>query len=267
MRVGTLASGALAIPLLVASAAVADDCITLIADLSGTVTIADSVAAKAKERWPARVLQCLPVRKVVDLGAGARTTLFFPAGTRSFDLVGPARYEIGRDGIRALDGSPPAAPRVLDPAFQDVRLDRTMLTPAGVRMRAPAREGVTLLEPRGIVTRPSALWFRWQRPASSGPVRFRLASEGGQVIYETTAHGQELTLPEAVVLPPGARLLWRVEDPSLPPLSAPRWESFVVATEQVQALARQLDAHLGSPSAAEANLRDLLLMQNMTADN
>jgi hypothetical protein len=58
-----------------------------------------------------------------------------------------------------------------------------------------------------------------------------------------------------------------VEHPTLPPLSAPRWESFVVATEPVQALARQLDARIGSPSAAEANLRDLLLMQNMTADN
>jgi hypothetical protein len=37
----------------------------------------------------------------------------------------------------------------------------------------------------------------------------------------------------------------------------------VIATEQVQALARQLDSQTSTPSAAEANLRDLLLMQGM----
>jgi hypothetical protein len=268
MRTGTLASRVLAIALLGANAAVADDCITLIADLSGTVTVADSVASKAKDRWPAQLLQCLPADKVVSLDAGARITLFFPRGTRSFDLVGPGGYEIKREGVRPINGSPAAAQRVLNQAFQDVRLDRAKLAPAGVRMRTSEHARLTLLEPRGIVTEASNLSFRWQRAVdSSGPVRFRLARASGEVIYETTAAAEGLVLPEAIVLLPGARFSWRVEDQALPPLSAPRWESFLVATEQVQALARRLDARLGSPSPAEANLRNLLLMQNMTADN
>jgi hypothetical protein len=266
MRAAILASGVLAIPLLVANASAADGCITLVADLSGTVTVADAQASKTKDRWPAQLLQCLPARTVVTLDPGARATLFFPAGTRSFELVGPGRYEVGREAVRPVNGSPPVAQRVLNRAFQDVRLDRTMLTPAGVRMRTPAGEQFTLLEPSGIVTRPSALSFRWRGPQGS-PVRFRLASEGGEVIYEAISDAEELTLPETVALRPGSRFLWRVEDPSTPALSAPRWQGFVVATEQVQALARQLDANLASPSAAEANLRNLLLMQSMTADN
>jgi hypothetical protein len=268
MRTGTLASGVLAIALLAATAATADDCITLIADLSGPVMVGDSAETKAKDRWPAQLLQCLPARRVVTLDAAARATLFFPEGTRSFELVGPGRYEVTRDGVRPVNGSPAVAQRVLNQAFQNVRLDRSVLTAAGVRMRSPTGARITLLEPRGVVADPSTVSFRWHRSGDrQAPVRFRLASASGEVIYETTSDAEQLVLPEASGLSPGGRFLWRVEDLTLPPLSAPRWESFVVATEQVQALARQLDARIGSPSRAEANLRDLLLMQNMTADN
>jgi hypothetical protein len=264
MRFGTVASVVLAIPLLVAGVAVAGDCVTLVADLGGAVAVADSPHAKAKDRWPAQLLQCLPARKVLTLDSGARTTLFFPAGIRSFDLAGPGRYEVVPDGVRALNGSAPVVQRVLNQAFQDVRLDRAMLTPAGVRMRSAAGERLVLLEPRGIVTEPAQLSFRWRAPrADSGPYRFRLSSENGEVIYEAIADGEQLMLPKALTLARGERLQWRVEETSSPQHGAPRWESFVIATEQVQALARQLDSQTSTPSAAEANLRDLLLMQGM----
>jgi hypothetical protein len=268
MRISTVWFRVLAIPLLVAGAAVAEDCITLVADLAGSVVVADSAAAKPKDRWPAQLLQCLPARKVVMLDAGARTTLFFPSGTRSFELVGPGRYEVVRDGVRPLNGSAPVAQRVLNRAFQEVRLDRAMLTPAGVRMRTSAGERLALLEPRGIVTDPSALSFHWRpAPVDSGPFRFRVATESGEVIYEAIVDGEQLTLPAGVELAPGARLLWHVEQASSTQRTAPRWQGFVVATEQVQALARQIDLRTDTPSAAESNLRDLLLMQSMAASH
>jgi hypothetical protein len=269
MRIAVMISaGILGVAHLTTGAAVAADCITLVADLAGAVAVADTAAAKPKDRWPVQLLQCLPVRKVVALDPGARATLFFPAGTRSFELVGPGRYQIVRDGILPLNGSAPAVERVLNQAFQDVRLDRSMLSPAGVRMRTVAGERLTLLEPRGIVTDPARLSFRWQRSAErSGELRFRLANENGEVIHEAIADGEQLVLPDTVVLAPGLRFFWHVEDTSSSQRASPRWERFVIATEEVQALARQIDSHTRMPSAAESNLRDLLLMQSMAAQH
>jgi hypothetical protein len=251
--------------LLAAAAAPADDCVTIVADLFGPAAVTDSASAKPKDRWPAQLLQCLPPRKVVTLEDGARTTLFFPARGTSYDLAGPGRYEVTADGVRPLSGSPAAKPRVLNDAFKDVTLDRSRLVPAGVRMRNPsAVDRVVLLEPRDVVTESAPLLFRWEAPADSpGPYRFRLVREGGASAFEAVVEATQLALPAEVPLAPGERFVWHVEDLSSPGRAAARWQSFVLATESARALARQLDSQVAVPSAAERNLRDLLLMQRM----
>src|SRR5512134_3530375 len=132
MKNGTVTIGLLGIALAYASAAAAEDCVTLVADLAGNVAVSDSASAKPRDRWPVQLLQCVLARKVLTLEPQARLTLFFPQGARSFELTGPGRYEILGDGVRALGGSPAPTGRALNQAFRDLRLDRASLAPAGV---------------------------------------------------------------------------------------------------------------------------------------
>jgi hypothetical protein len=265
MRNGVLTVGMLWLALGSTGAAAGDDCVTLVADLAGTVTVADSATARPRDRWPVQLLHCFPARKVLTLEPQARITLFFSHGARSVDLSGPARYEITGDGVRALDGSPAPAERALNRAFRDLRLDRAALSPAGVRMRDPLGDRLVLLEPLGVITEPGPLTFRWQAASGgTGPYRLRLAREHTDVMYEAIVDDSQLTLPAEIALVPGERMLWHVEELSAARRAAARWQGFVLATEEAQALAREIGPKSGSP--AERNLRDLLLMQHMTAD-
>jgi hypothetical protein len=242
----------------------AQGCVTLIADVAGSVTVADSAAAKAEDRWPAQLLQCLPPRRVVTLEPEARVTLFFAQGSRAFELAGPARYEVAADGVRPLNGSRTVAARALNQAFGALRIDRAALAPAGVRMRDPGGDRLVLLEPLGIVTEPGSISFHWQRASGSlGFYRLRLAREPAEVFYDVVVEGDRVTLPQEVRLLPGERILWHVEEAAAPHRAASRWQSFVVATEPARALAREIDARSGVAWPAERRLRELLLMQVM----
>jgi hypothetical protein len=244
--------------------AAAEDCVTLIADVTGSVTVAESAGAKAKDRWPAQLLQCLPPQRVVALEPQARVTLFFAQGSRAYELAGPARYEVAADGVRPLNGSRNVAPRPLNQAFGTLRIDRAALAPAGVRMRDPGGDRLVLLEPLGIITEPGSISFHWQRASGGlGLYRLRLAREPGEVFYDVVVEGDSVTLPQDVKLLPGERILWHVEEAAAPHRAASRWQSFVVATEPARALAREIDAGDDVAWPAERTLRELLLMQVM----
>jgi hypothetical protein len=171
-----------------------------------------------------------------------------------------------RDGLRPLSGSPAVAPKALHQAFENLRLDRENLDPAGVRMRDLPGDPLTPIEPRGLVTCARTLSFRWQAAlGSTGPYRLRVAREGNDVLYEAIVEGSELTLPNAERLPSGERLFWQVEDVSTSRGARQRWQSFVLATEPARKLAREVASQSSNATAAEANLLDLLLMQRMRA--
>src|SRR3982750_1530260 len=61
------------------AAAHGQGCVTMLADVAGSVSIADTASATSDEWWPVQLLQCLPPRKILSLQSGAHTTLFFPA--------------------------------------------------------------------------------------------------------------------------------------------------------------------------------------------
>ena len=240
----------------------AEPCVTLLADLNGNVTVADVAAPKPEERWPVQLLQCFVPRKVLSLESGSRATLFFPAEGVALELRGPGRFEIMPGTVRPLSSAAAPSRAPLNNAFRDVKLDRANLTPAGVRMREPRfSEGLVLLQPRGIVTSTGDLEFRWQASSAGTRYRFRLAAGRKDVVYETTTDDSHFVLPPEIRLAAGEPLLWQVEDTARPGSS--RWQDFVIATPEARALAEEIDREVPSPSAAERNLRDLLLMQRM----
>jgi hypothetical protein len=240
----------------------AETCVTLLADLGGNVTVANVAAPKPEDRWPVQLLQCFVPRKVLSLDSGARATLFFPAEGVALELRGPGRFEVMPSTVRPLASAPVPSRVLLTSAFRDVKLDRSNLTPAGVRMRDPRfSEGLALLEPRGIVTSAGELVFRWQAASGATRYRFRLAAGRKDVIYETLTEKTEFVVPPEIRLAAGERLLWQAEDGAGAATS--RWQEFVLATPEARSLAEALDREAPSPSAAERNLRDLLLMQVM----
>jgi len=239
-------------------------CVTIVADQYGTVTAADTASAKPEERWPVQLLQCFSARKVLTLPVGARATLFFPATGIAFELRGPGRFEVTSDGVRPLADSLAPSQAALNTAFRDIKLDRANLAPAGVRMRDPSIVvGPALLEPRGMVVSAEPPVFRWEAIAGSPMYRFRLADTNMVVLFDTLTDRTELMLPAEIRLTPGERLLWHVEEASSMRRRANRWQEFVIATPDARALAQAIDRDIPSPSAAQRNLRDVLLMQRM----
>jgi hypothetical protein len=82
-------------------------------------------------------------------------------------------------------------------------------------------------------------------------------------LLDTLTDQTELVLPAEIRLTPGERLLWHVEEVSSTRRRATRWQEFVIATPDARALAQAIDRDIPSPSAAQRNLRDVLLMQKM----
>jgi hypothetical protein len=241
----------------------AESCVTMLADVAGSVAIADAASAKPDEWWPVQLLQCLPARKVLSLQSGAHTTLFFPASGVALELQGKGRYEIMQDSARPLGNARAPERRALNGAFRDIQLDRAGLTPAGVRMRVPVQAaGTAPLGPRGIVLSREALLFRWEAAPGNPQYRFQLSKSRTEMIYETTTDRTELELPADVALAPGERYQWRVDIESPGPMNG-RWQEFAMATAQARMLAAELDRALPAPSAAERNLREVLLMQQL----
>src|SRR4051794_19598809 len=80
----------------------AQGCVTMLADVAGSVAIADVASAKPDEWWPVQLLQCLPPRKILSLQSGAHTTLFFPGSGVALELQGKGRYEILQDSAKPL---------------------------------------------------------------------------------------------------------------------------------------------------------------------
>jgi hypothetical protein len=244
----------------------AQGCVTLVADLQGGVAVADRPSAKPEDRWPVQLLQCFPAGKTVVLDTGARITLFYPASGEAIELRGPGSFQVATDAVKPVSSAAAPARHQLNTAFRDIKLDRTRLAPAGVRMRDPRlARGVVQLEPEGVVIPEDALVFRWEPVNGAREYRFRLANSRRQVLIEERADGAQLSVPQ-FRLSAGERLYWQVE--ALAPAAGGRghWQEFVVATPVARNLAARLDRELPSPSAAERNLREVLLLQAMATE-
>src|SRR5690242_7372491 len=241
----------------------ADGCVTMLADVSGRVAVADAASARPADWWPVQLLQCLPARKVLALQDGARATLFFPTAGMAVDLSGGGRFEVLEDTVRAIGNAPQPQPRALNSAFRRIQVDRSNLSSAGVRMRLPATASApAAIAPRGIVYPKDAVVFSWEPVAGASQYRFQLARGATEMLYDATTDRTEVALPPQVQLTPGERLKWRVDVADDKVMSA-RWHEFIIATDAVRSLAAELDSQVPSPSAAERNLRDVLLMQRM----
>jgi hypothetical protein len=244
------------------TSAYADGCVTMLADVSGGVTIADTATAKAQDWWPVQLLQCMAPRKVLALQTGAHATLFFPSSGVAVELHGANRYEIQQDTARPLANAPVPERKALNAMFREIQLDRSNLSSAGVRMRLPGPSvGPVPLEPHGIVLSGDAPVFRWEALPGNPHYRFQLAKSRAEVIYEVLTDRNELPLPADLALAPGERYMWRVDVAPIEAKMTARWQDFVLATPAARTLAAQIDRELPAPDAAERNLRAVLLMQ------
>jgi len=243
----------------------AEGCVAMLADVSSGVTMAETASAKQQDWWPVHLLQCLAPRKVLFLPSGASATVYFPSNGTAVDLRGSSRYEILPDGARPIANAPAPERRTLNAAFRDIQLDRAEYNSAGVRMRQPEKAaGPVLLFPRGIVVSGDPLVFRWEAAgAGNAKYHFELARSRSEVLYETTTDATELTLPGELTLAPGERFMWRVGLISPTAKVSGRWQKFVLATDAARELAARLDRDVPAPSAAERNLREVLLFQRM----
>ena len=249
---------------LMCTAVHAESCVSMLADVSTGVTVADTASAKAADWWPVQLLQCLTPRKVLALQSGAHATLFFPANGTAMELRGVSRYEILQDTARPLANAPAPDRRTLNAAFREIQLDRSNLSSAGVRMRLPGpAAGPTPLAPRGVVVSSEPLVFRWEAVAGNPRYHFQLARGRAEVLYETSTDGAQVMLPADVRLAPGERFMWRVDLVSPTAKLTGRWQEFVLANEAARELAAQIDRDVPTPSAAERNLRDVLLLQRI----
>jgi hypothetical protein len=243
----------------------AEGCVAMLADVSGGVTMAETASAKQQDWWPVHLLQCLAPRKVLFLPSGASATVYFPINGTAVDLRGSSRYEILPDGARPIANAPAPERRTLNAAFRDIQLDRAEYNSAGVRMRQPEKAaGPVLLFPRGIVVSGDPLVFRWEAAgAGNAKYHFELARSRSEVLFEATTDSTELTLPGELRLAPGERFMWRVSLISPTAKVGGRWQKFVLATDAARELAARLDRDVPAPSAAERNLREVLLIQRM----
>ncbi len=134
-------------------------------------------------------------------------------------------------------------------------------------MRDPQLAGVlVLLEPSSVVLADDALMFRWEPVRGVREYRFRLANARREVLLEERTESDQLALPPQTRLTAGERLFWQVEAITPSAQWRSRWQEFVIATPEVRGLAARLDQELPSPSAAERNLREVLLLQQMGTD-
>lgn len=246
----------------------AQACVTLVADLTGGAVVADRPAAKPEDRWPVQLLQCFPAGKTVILETGARMTLFYPATGEAIELRGPGSFLLAADAVRPVSSAAAPARLQLNSAFRDIKLDRTRLAPAGVRMRDPQLAGVVvLLEPSGVVLSADALTFSWEPVRGVREYRFRVANSRRVVLFEQRTETEQLALPAEAHLAAGERLFWQVEAVAPTAQWRSRWQEFAIATPAARSLATRLDQELPSSSAAERNLREVLLLQQMETDN
>jgi hypothetical protein len=237
-----------------------------VADLYGTVTAANTASAKPQDHWPVQLMQCFAPGKVLQLAQAARATLFFPGSGSAFELNGPGKFEVMADAARALSGAARPAQTRMSDVFKKMQLGRIDLIASGTRMREPfGNAGPTPLEPSGIVM-SAPLVFRWQALSPHPPYHIVVATEDKEPVYEATSDAVQFALPADVQLSPGRQLLWRVEDASATHQSAGRWLGFIIATPQARALATELDQTIPNPSPAERNLREALLLQQMTGE-
>jgi len=136
-------------------------------------------------------------------------------------------------GIRSVMGKAPTS-RQLHDAFRGVRVSAADLAQASLVMRG---ESALLLEaPEGLVSAAHARRFRWS--AGEGLRRFELSTEDGAPVHEMKVDGNEILLPEALVLEAGKKYVWGIAPPS--PAAGPvDWTEFVIGGESVPAPALQ----------------------------
>ena len=242
------------------------ECVSMLVDLSGSVTFAKSISANPQDHWPVSLLHCFFLSNVLSLSEADKATLYFPEAGTAVGLRGRGQYVIESNAVRPIGNAPSPSSTVLNAVFKGVKLARAGLTPAGVRMRVtPNPESIVQIAPRGIVTEVEPLVFRWEQGDSSPPYRIRIVKSNKTTVYEGPVATNDFRLPTEVELNAGEQMSWRVE--ALDSASGGgRWQEFVVATPEARELAAQIDRMIPSPSDAERNLRNVLLLQKMSSE-
>jgi hypothetical protein len=123
----------------------------------------------------------------------------------------------------------------------------------------------TALEPLSVVTSEGPLLLRWSPDGAADGYRLWIAARGKGVLFEALTDLTSFAVPAEANLPTGEVLLWQVVDARVQHPSAVGWNEFVIATPQARLLAQRIDRANPTPSTAERNLRELLLLQRMSA--
>jgi hypothetical protein len=251
---------------LTAVSAKGGECVSMLVDLKGSVTFAKSPSANPQDRWPASLMQCFSRDDVLSLAQADRATLYFPEAGTGVGLRGRGQYVIESNAVRPIGNAPLPSSTVLNAVFKGVKLAREGLTPAGFRMReAPNPDGIVQSAPRGLVTEAGPLVFRWEQGDTRPPYRIRIVKSNKTTVYEGPVATNDFRLPPEVELNAGEPMSWRVE--TVDSVSGGgRWQEFVVATPEARELAAQIDRMIPSPSDAERNLRNVLLLQKMLSE-
>ncbi len=245
--------------LLVASIAWSADqapAIALLANVAGLVR----VRVEGDVDRSAVLMQHLPAGAELDLDIDAKASVFYPGSGTAFDLRGAGQFHVGAQESFAVGDALPPLRRPLNAAFRNIQLQRSHITQVGVVMRAVGGEARPQpLGPEGLVMSAERMVFRWSPVEGDGHYRFRLADTSGEPLFEAAVAGTELALPPTVALPNGRRLMWSVQAAGR--LSPVRWANLIVADAATRRLAAELDRGSEPDSAAEHNLRALLLSQ------
>jgi hypothetical protein len=252
--------------LTVAVNAQAEECVSMLVDLRGSVIFAKSPSANSQDHWPVSLLHCFARRDVLSLSEADEATLYFPKEGTAVGLRGRGQYVIESNAVRPIGNAPTPSSTVLNSVFKGVNLARGNLMRAGVRMReTPNPAGIVQIGPQGIVTDVEPLVFRWDQGGTRPPYRIRIVTSNRTTVYEGPIANGDFRLPPEVELTPAEQLSWRVEAVDSP-ASGGRWQEFVVATRDARELAARIDRMIPSPTDAERNLRNVLLLQKMSSE-
>lgn len=232
-----LASGALA------AAPPSAPAVAVVTDLAGKV---DASSGGGRARGAA-ILDELSVGSRLSVADGGRVVLLWLESGAEFELVGPARAEIGPREPRSESGVPPKKRGVLGTGGNgDLRIRPEGAVQASVLMRAGESE-VLLLSPVGTKVLDPRPAFEWKPLVGIQGARIEITDDSLRSVVQAPTTGSTFQLPESVRLAPGAAYSWEIEARDGAGRRVSGWAEFSVATEEERARVERLRPKEGAP--------------------
>jgi hypothetical protein len=149
---------------------------------------------------------------VIVLERGAKIVLTFPIQESIYELRGPGRFIVHRDGVQLGAGSGRLARRDLIPALRALQIhpDGATLQGSAAMRGATARE-LEAEGPSGTQLTRDPIRICWKSLGAQWMYRVRLIDDDGVVLFETRTTDSTVELPATLQLQPTAPYLWHVQ--------------------------------------------------------